>query len=49
METDATFNTNSLYLPLSVVVGITNTGKTFPLTYTWITSESTEAFQFIQD
>jgi hypothetical protein len=37
METDATFNTNSLYLPLSVVVGITNTGKTFPLAYTWIT------------
>jgi hypothetical protein len=49
IETDATFNTNSLYLPLSVVIGITNTGKIFPLAYTWITSESVEAFQFIQD
>ncbi|KAM4056470.1 hypothetical protein HRG_003361 [Hirsutella rhossiliensis] len=29
MQTDATFNTNCLHLPLSVIVGITNTGKKF--------------------
>ena len=30
-ETDATFNTNCLRLPLSVIVGIDNCGKTFPI------------------
>ncbi|KAJ0128214.1 Uncharacterized protein HZ326_28691 [Fusarium oxysporum f. sp. albedinis] len=38
MQTDATFNTNCLHLPLSVIVGITNTGKTFPLAFAFITS-----------
>ena len=32
-ETDATFGTNSLKLPLSVMVGIDNCGKTFPVAY----------------
>ncbi|KJZ68301.1 hypothetical protein HIM_12309 [Hirsutella minnesotensis 3608] len=47
MQSDATFNTNSLHLPLSVMVGITNTGKTFPLAFAFIKSESAEAFEFV--
>jgi MULE transposase domain len=47
MQTDATFNTNKLHLPLSVIVGITNTGKTFPLAFAFIASESAEAFEFV--
>ncbi|KAM4061555.1 MULE transposase [Hirsutella rhossiliensis] len=47
MQTDATFNTNCLHLPLSVIAGITNTGKTFPLAFAFITSESAEAFEFV--
>jgi hypothetical protein len=46
-ETDATFNTNVLRLPLSVMVGITNTGKTFPLAYCYITSELAKSFDFV--
>jgi len=47
MQTDVTFNTNQLRLPLSIIVGITNTSKTFPLAFCFITSESTEAFEFV--
>jgi hypothetical protein len=46
-KTDATFNTNELRLPLSVIVGITNTRKTFPLAYCYITSESAKSFDFV--
>jgi hypothetical protein len=46
-ETDATFNTNELRLPLSTMVGITNTGKTFPMAYCYITSESAKSFDFV--
>jgi hypothetical protein len=46
-KTDATFNTNSLKLPLSVMVGIDNCGKTFPLAYCYITSESAASFKFV--
>ena len=38
LETDATFNTNKLNLPLSVLVGITNTDLSFPVAYCYITS-----------
>lgn len=38
-KTDAIFNTNELRLPLSVIVGITNTRKTFLLAYCYITNE----------
>ena len=48
-KTDATFNTNSLKLPLSVIVGINNCGKTFPVAYCYITSESAASFTFIDD
>jgi hypothetical protein len=48
-ETDATFNTNRLKLPLSVMVGIDNRGKTFPIAYCYITSESAASFKFVVD
>ena len=48
-ETDATFNTNSLRLPLGVIVGIDHTGKTFPMAYCYITSESAALFKWITE
>jgi hypothetical protein len=47
--TDATFNTNELRLPLSNMVSIDNTGKTFLLAQDFIVSESAESFQFVQE
>lgn len=48
-ETDANFDTNELRMPLSVLVGILNTGKTFPFALCFITSESTATFDFMED
>jgi MULE transposase domain len=48
-ETDATFNTNTLRLPLSVMVGIDNTGCTFPMAFMFITSESAKSFTFASE
>jgi hypothetical protein len=48
-ETNATFNTNSLKLPLSVMVGIDNCKKTFPIAYCYITSECAASFKFVAD
>jgi hypothetical protein len=48
-ETDATFNTNTLRLPLSVMVGIDNTGHTFPMAFMYITSESAKSFVFASE
>lgn len=45
-ETDATFSTNTRRLPLAVMVGIDNTGHTFPMAFMFITSESAKSFQF---
>jgi len=47
-EADATFNTNELRLPLSVMVGITNTSNTFLIAIAYITLESAESFEFVQ-
>lgn len=47
LQTDATFDNNQLNMPLSTIIGITNTMKTFPIGYCFITSESAEAFNFI--
>lgn len=49
IQTDATFNTNNLLLPLSVLVMITNTNTTFPVTYCFVASESAETFMFMYD
>ena len=43
VETDATFNTNQLNLPLSVLVGVTNIGKTFPAAYCYTNSSRAKA------
>lgn len=48
-ETDAIFDTNELRMPLSVLAGILNTGKTFPLALCFITSESAASFDFMED
>jgi hypothetical protein len=48
-ETDATFNTNKLRLLLLVIVGIDNTGKTFPMAFMYHTTESAKAFQFASE
>jgi hypothetical protein len=45
-KTDATFNTNTRRLPLSVMVGIDNTRHTFPMAFMFITSELAKSFKF---
>src|SRR5437667_9634545 len=46
---DATFNTNELKMPLSILVGITNTGQTFPLAFVFISAESAEMFRWVHE
>jgi hypothetical protein len=48
-KTNATFNTNTRRLPLSVIVGIDNTGHTFPMAFIFITSESAKSFKFANE
>jgi len=48
-EIDATFNTNSFKLLLSVIVGINNYRKTFLIAYCYITLESAASFTFIDN
>ena len=48
-ETDATFSTNDLKMPLSILVSIPNTGKTFCFVLCFITSKSAATFTFIED
>jgi hypothetical protein len=43
-KTDAIFNTNTRRLPLTVIVGINNTGHMFPMAFMFITSESAKSF-----
>jgi hypothetical protein len=45
-KTNATFNTNTRRLPLSVIVGIDNIGHMFPMAFMFITSESAKSFKF---
>jgi hypothetical protein len=46
-QTDATFKSNELKLPLATNVGITNTGLTFPFALSYVYSASQEAFSFL--
>lgn len=46
-KTDATFNTNSLKLLLSIIVSINNYSKTFSIIYCYISSKSATSFRFI--
>jgi hypothetical protein len=43
---DGTFNTNSLRLRLFIAVGITNSGKTFPVAFSYCPSGSKESNDF---
>jgi hypothetical protein len=43
-KTNTTFNTNTRRLPLSVIVGIDNTGHMFPMAFMFITSELAKSF-----
>jgi hypothetical protein len=45
-KTNTTFNINTRRLPLAVMVGIDNTGHTFPMAFMFITSESAKSLQF---
>jgi hypothetical protein len=46
-KTNATFNTNTLRLPLLVIVRIDNTGYTFPMAFMFITLELAKSFTFV--
>ena len=46
---DGTFNTNELRLPLLAAVGITNSGSTFPVAFSYCPSESKESLKFFFD
>jgi MULE transposase domain len=43
---DATFNTNRQRLPLMTATSITNEAKTFPVAFSFIPGETTEAYTF---
>jgi hypothetical protein len=49
MIIDGTFNTNALRLPLLAAVGVSNSGATFPLAFSYCPSESEDAFGFFFD
>lgn len=36
-------------MPLSILVGVLNNGKTFPFALCFITSETTTSFEFMED
>ena len=46
-QTDATFSTEGGRLPLSSMIGVTNTGQSFPFAYCYITRESAVSFEFV--
>jgi hypothetical protein len=48
-KTNATFNTNTRRLLLSIIVGINNTGHMFPMAFMFITSESAKSFKFVNE
>ena len=43
---DATFRTNRKGLPLMIAAGISNTGRTFPALYSWISEEDADSYTF---
>lgn len=47
IQTNAIFNISKLNMPLSILVGVTNTMTSFPLAYTFIYSKSIETFKFV--
>lgn len=47
MQTNATFNTSELNMPLSILLGVTNTLASFSVAYCFKSFESADAFIFI--
>lgn len=43
---DGTFNANNLRLPLLIAVGVTNSGKTFPVAFSYCPSENKDNYYF---
>ena len=48
-KTDATFNTNTLRLPLLVIVRIDNISYTFPIAFMFITLKLAKSFTFASE
>ena len=46
-QTDTTFHTEGGRLPLYSMIGVTNTGHSFPVAYCYITSKSAVSFEFV--
>jgi hypothetical protein len=49
MIINSTFNMNALRLPLFAVIGVSNSDVTFPLAFSYYSSESEDAFGFFFD
>jgi hypothetical protein len=49
MIIDGIFNTNVLRLPLLAAVGVSNSGATFPLAFSYCPFKSEDAFGFFFD
>jgi len=43
---DGTFNTNNLRMPILIAVGVLNSGKTFPIAFSFCPSESEDSYAF---
>ena len=46
LEINSTFNTNTLKLPLTILTGVSNTGKSFPLAFSFAPSENKDSMDF---
>lgn len=46
MQADGTFNINVIKMPLIDMIGVTNTGETFPFAFCFVTSERGDAWRF---
>jgi hypothetical protein len=46
---DGTFNTSKDCLPLLITIGVLNSGKIFPVCFSYCPSESAESFAFVWD
>ena len=46
IQVDGTFKTNAIKMPLIDMIGVTNTGSTFPFGFCFVMSESSKAWRF---
>jgi hypothetical protein len=47
IEVDTTFNTNNFRLLFTIITGISNTGDSFPVAFSFLSSKSKVFFDFI--